>query len=202
MTYRRRGVTFAATLLGLVAAAAAFSAPAFARHSDVQLTSSCDRGDDRLRVDYTVRSSEPGHQGSADLSYAVAGGTSQSLGRGTFTAQRDTITGHFLLRIPPNQGKPLTLTAVTHWSDRDDAINSATIRLAHCRKHTPATTTSQPPVTSQTPRTSIQTVAVREALPYTGSNSGALLLAAVSLLGAGTAVLVASRSRRRGGIAR
>src|SRR6266516_7174091 len=203
MSNRRRGVTFAATLLGLVAAATAFSAPAFARHSDVQLTSSCDRSDDRLRVDYTVRASEPGHAGSADLSYAVAGGASHPLGRGTFTAKRDTISGHFLLHVPPNQDKPLTLTAVTHWPDRDDATNSATVRLTHCRKRTPDTTTSQPPVTIKVPRTSIQTVAVREALPYTGSNSGPLLLAAVSLLGAGTAVLVASRSRRqRGRIAR
>jgi LPXTG-motif cell wall-anchored protein len=195
MTYRRRGVTFAATLLGLVAAATAFGAPAFARHSDVQLTSSCDRSDDRLRVDYTVAASEPGHPGSADLSYAVAGGTSRSLGRETFTARRDVIRGHFLLRIPPNQDKLLTLTAVAHWPDRDDAINSATTKLAHCRKRTPVTTT-QAPVASQVPRTSIQTVAVQEALPYTGSNSGPLL-AAVSLLGAGTAILVASRSRRQ-----
>ena len=193
MTYRRRSVTLAATLLGLVAAAAAFSAPAFARHSTMQVSSSCDRVLEKLRVDYTVQASEPGHAGTADLSYTVDGSKPQLLPEGVFTPQRDTVSDYFLLPINRSQDKTLTLTAVTHWQDRDDATNSVTVRLAHCR-NTHATTTTAP--VSSVPRTSIVTVTSTQALPFTGSNSGPLLLAAVSLLGAGTATLVASRSRR------
>jgi hypothetical protein len=190
-------VTFAAILLGLLAPAA-FSVPALARHSEVRATSSCDRGNDRLRVDYTVWASQPGHPGTADLFYAVAGGRSRPLGQASFTARRDTVGGSLLLPVPPNQGKLLTLTAIIHWPNRDDAINSATIRLAHCRRYPPAPSTTLPLGNLNfVPRTSIQTVVVTQVLPFTGASSGPLLLAAVSLLGAGAAILVASGSRRR-----
>lgn len=141
MTYRRLGVAWAATLLGLLAAAA-LSAPAFARHGDLQVTSSCHRSDDRPPAAHTARAPHPGHPDTA-----------------------------------------------------------VTVRPARCRRQ-PVTSTTQPSLPDQVPRTSIQTVMVTRVLPFTGASSGPLLLAAVSLLGAGTAILVASRSRRRGRVVR
>jgi hypothetical protein len=207
----RLGATVA---LGALLLVGLLASPALAWEWGVSAEAVCEEGGTTARVDFTVESKEKGAKGDVAVFLNVDG---ERFGKveGVFGPGNDTVSGSFT-------GVPLDATfvkvkAVVHWEGAKDAEErKADVELPKDCKPTPTTappTTAPPttvapttvPPTTEAPTTTEgeevlpapSTTTSGPQLPFTGANSGPLLLAALALVGGGFAILWASRLRGR-----
>lgn len=169
------------------------------------LSATCVRDGTKVRVDYTIRSWEPGKTADeVQVSYKIVGGPgSGQLPSGSFGPGHEEFGGHFLIDAPTEEGLTLILTArVTAWSPPDKSLtkHSAPLPLPVCGAETTTTTAPSTTVGGQTTTSAAlgaSSTTTGQQLPFTGTHSGATLLAGVGLVAGGALVLWASRTRGR-----
>jgi hypothetical protein len=191
MTTRRRrlGAALAVAALGSLFLATMLASPALAWDAHVTVSARCLEG--QVRVHYIVESANKGDQGTVDVSYTLNGETTE-LPSGQLGPHHNRFSGHFDLEAGTTG--TLTVTAVAHWANGEETTSEGQAELPAAEECAVvvAPTTSPP-----TPTTEATTTTEGEALPFTGANSGPLLLAAVALVGGGFVILWASRLRGR-----
>lgn len=197
MTTRRRrlGAAIAVAALGSLFLATMLASPALAWESHVTVSARCLDG--QVRVHYIVESANKGDEGTVDVSYTLNDQTTE-LPSGHLGPHHNRFSGHF----DPEAGTTGTITvmAVAHWSNGEETTNEGEAELPAAEEcgATVAPSTSPPPPTTEAEQVAGATTTTEgEALPFTGANSGPLLLAAVALVGGGFVILWASRLRGR-----
>jgi hypothetical protein len=202
MTTRRRrlGAAVAVAALGSLFLATMLASPALAWGSHVTVTARCLDG--KVRVHYIVESANRGDEGTVDVSYTL-NGTTTALPSDHFGHHHSRFSDHFDLDAATTG--TLTVTAVAHWSNGEETTDEGAAELpaaGECAT-TVAPSTSPTQSTETTETTAPEEVlgatstTEGEALPFTGANSGPLLLAAIALVGGGLVILWASRLRGR-----
>ena len=191
--------------LGALLLATLLASPALAWHSDVIVTARCLDG--QVRVHYTVRAWEPGHEATVDVSYELDEKVVE-LESDYFAPHHNQFSGHF--DLPAGTTGTITLTAVAHWKGEKPTTNHGSAELPaadECEEASPAPPPSSPsvaPSSSPAPPPSDDT-AVGAAtsttggvqLPFTGASSVPMLLAGVVLVGGGALILLVSRTGGR-----
>jgi hypothetical protein len=191
--------------LGALLLATLLASPALAWHSDVIVTARCLDG--QVRVHYTVRAWEPGHEATVDVSYELDEKVVE-LESDYFAPHHSQFSGHF--DLPAGTTGTITFTAVAHWKGEKPTTNHGSAELPaadECEEASPAPPPSSPsvaPSSSPAPPPSDDT-AVGAAtsttgggqLPFTGASSVPMLLAGVVLVGGGALILLVSRTGGR-----
>jgi hypothetical protein len=195
MTTRRRrlGAALAVAALGSLFLATMLASPALAWDAHVTVSARCLEG--QVRVHYIVESANKGDQGTVDVSYTLNGETTE-LPSGQLGPHHNRFSGHFDLEAGTTG--TLTVTAVAHWANGEETTSEGQAELPaaeECAVVVAPTTSPPTPTTEQVGGATSTTEG--EALPFTGANSGPLLLAAVALVGGGFVILWASRLRGR-----
>jgi hypothetical protein len=201
----------AATAIGLGALllATVLASPALAWHSSVTVTARCLEG--QVRVHYTVVAWEKDHEATVDVSYELNGKvTKLESDEHFFAPQHNQFSDHF--DLPAGTTGTITFTAVAHWKGAEASTDTGSAKLPPASKCEESTTTTTLEATTTTetevaPSSSRATTTTETAvgaatsttsggaLPFTGVNSGPMLLAGLVLVGAGALVLFASRNR-------
>jgi hypothetical protein len=216
MRIRRRLGAASAVALGALLLATVLASPALAWHSNVTVTARCLDG--QVRVHYTVRAWETGHEATVDVSYELNGKVEQ-LPSDVFAPHHNQFSGHF--DLPAGTPRTITVTAEAHWKGGEESTNQGGDQLPpadRCAETSPtasptpptpappATTITQPAVAPSTspapPTTDDSAVAAATSttsgggqLPFTGASSGPMLLAGIALVGGGALFLLLSRIR-------
>jgi hypothetical protein len=216
MRIRRRLGAASAVALGALLLATVLASPALAWHSNVTVTARCLDG--QVRVHYTVRAWETGHEATVDVSYELNGKVEQ-LPSDVFAPHHNQFSGHF--DLPAGTTGTITVTAEAHWKGGEESTNQGGDQLPpadRCAETSPttsptppttappATTITQPAVAPSTspapPTTDDSAVAAATSttsgggqLPFTGASSGPMLLAGIALVGGGALFLLLSRIR-------
>jgi hypothetical protein len=216
MRIRRRLGAASAVALGALLLATVLASPALAWHSNVTVTARCLDG--QVRVHYTVRAWETGHEATVDVSYELNGKVEQ-LPSDVFAPHHNQFSGHF--DLPAGTTRTITVTAEAHWKGGEESTNQGGDQLPpadRCAETSPtasptpptpappATTITQPAVAPSTspapPTTDDSAVAAATSttsgggqLPFTGASSGPMLLAGIALVGGGALFLLLSRIR-------
>jgi hypothetical protein len=193
---RRLSAAVAVAALGSLFLATMLASPAMAWESHVTVTARCLDG--KVRVHYIVESANRGDEGTVDVSSTLNGQTTE-LPPGQFGHHHSRFTGHF--DLDAGTTGTVTVTAVAHWSNGEETTNEGEAELPAAEECAAVVA----PSTSPTPTTEAEevlgatttTTTEGPALPFTGANSGPLLLAAVALVGGGFVILWASRLRGR-----
>jgi LPXTG-motif cell wall-anchored protein len=214
MRIRRRLGAASAVALGALLLATVLASPALAWHSNVTVTARCLDG--QVRVHYTVRAWETGHEATVDVSYELSGKVEQ-LPSDVFAPHHNQFSGHF--DLPAGTTGTITVTAEAHWKGGEESTNEGSDQLPPADKCAetsptasptppttapPATTITQPAVAPSTspapPTTDDSAVAAATSttsgggqLPSTGASSGPMLLAGIALVGGGALFLLLSR---------
>jgi hypothetical protein len=191
MTTRRRrlGAALAVAALGSLFLATMLASPALAWDAHVTVSARCLEG--QVRVHYIVESANKGDQGTVDVSYTLNGETTE-LPSGQLGPHHNRFSGHFDLEAGTTG--TLTVTAVAHWANGEETTSEGQAELPAAEE---CAVVVAPTTAPPTPTTEATTTTEGEALPFTGANSGPLLLAAVALVGGGFVILWASRLRGR-----
>jgi hypothetical protein len=204
MTTRRRrlGAAIAIAALGSLFLATMLASPALAWEAHVSVSARCLDG--QVRVHYTVESANKGDEGTVDVSYTLNGETTE-LPSDHLGPHHNSFSGHFDLEAGTTG--TLTVTAVAHWANGEETTSEGHAELPKAEECAavvaPSTSPPTPTTEVPTPTTEAEQVGGAtsttggEALPFTGANSGPLLLAAVALVGGGFVILWASRLRGR-----
>jgi hypothetical protein len=218
MTTRRRrlGAALAVAALGSLFLATMLASPALAWDAHVTVSARCLDG--QVRVHYIVESAKKGDEGTVDVSYTLTGKTTE-LPSDQLGPHHNRFSGHFDLEAGTTG--TLTVTAVAHWANGEETTSEGEAELPAAEEcavvvapttspPTPTTEAPTPTTEAPTPTTEAPTPTTEaeevggatsttegEALPFTGANSGPLLLAAVALVGGGFVILWASRLRGR-----
>jgi hypothetical protein len=193
---RRLSAAVAVAALGSLFLATMLASPAVAWESHVTVTARCLDG--KVRVHYIVESANKGDEGTVDVSFTLNGETTE-LPPGQFGPHHNRFSGHF--DLDAGTTGTVTVTAVAHWSNGEETTNEGEAELPAAEECAAVVA----PSTSPTPTTEAEevlgatttTTTEGPALPFTGANSGPLLLAAVALVGGGFVILWASRLRGR-----
>jgi hypothetical protein len=214
MRIRRRLGAASAVALGALLLATVLASPALAWHSNVTVTARCLDG--QVRVHYTVRAWETGHEATVDVSYEL-NGKDEQLPSDVFAPHHNQFSGHF--DLPAGTTGTITVTAEAHWKGGEESTNEGSDQLPPADKCAetsptasptppttapPATTITQPAVAPSTspapPATDDSAVAAATSttsgggqLPFTGASSGPMLLAGIALVGGGALFLLLSR---------
>jgi hypothetical protein len=177
--------------------------PAASADTPFTLSAKCVRDGAKVGVDYTIRTWEP--ELTADevkVFYQIVGVTGRvELPSGSFGPGQEEFGGHFLVDAPAEEGSTLILIAQAHWSDPNEKSitkKSAPLPLPVCAAGTSTTTSTT--VAGQTTTSAVlgaSSTTTGQQLPFTGTHSGATLLAGVGLLAGGALVLWAGRTRGR-----
>jgi hypothetical protein len=195
MTTRRRrlGAALAVAALGSLFLATMLASPALAWDAHVTVSARCLNG--QVRVHYTVESANKGDQGTVDVSYTLNGETTE-LPSDQLGPHHNRFSGHFDLEAGTTG--TLTVTAVAHWANGEETTSEGEAELPAAEKCAVVVAPTTAPPTPTTEQVGGATSTTEgEALPFTGANSGPLLLAAVALVGGGFVILWASRLRGR-----
>jgi hypothetical protein len=202
MTTRRRrlAAALAVAALGSLFLATMLASPALAWGAHVTVSARC--LDSQVRVDYTVESANKGDEGTVDVSYTLNGKTTE-LPSGQLGPEHNRFSGHFDLEAGTTG--TLTVTAAAHWANGEETTSEGKTELPAAEECAPVVAPSPPPPSTPppTPTTEAEqvggatTTTEGEALPFTGANSGPLLLAAIALVGGGFVILWVSRLRGR-----
>ena len=220
MRIRSRLGAASAAGLGALLLATVLASPALAWDSNVTVTARCLDG--QVRVHYTVRAWETGHEATVDVSYELNGKVEQ-LPSDVFAPHHNQFSGHF--DLPAGTTGTITVTAEAHWKGGEESTNEGSDQLPpadKCAETSPTTSTALPttaPPTTAPPTTAPQpTVAPSTSpappttddsavgaatsttsgggqLPFTGASSGPMLLAGIALVGGGALFLLLSRIR-------
>jgi hypothetical protein len=214
MRIRRRLGAASAVALGALLLATVLASPALAWHSNVTVTARCLDG--QVRVHYTVRAWETGHEATVDVSYEL-NGKDEQLPSDVFAPHHNQFSGHF--DLPAGTTGTITVTAEAHWKGGEESTNEGSDQLPPADKCAetsptasptppttapPTTTITQPAVAPSTspapPTTDDSAVAAATSttsgggqLPFTGASSGPMLLAGIALVGGGALFLLLSR---------
>jgi LPXTG-motif cell wall-anchored protein len=214
MRIRRRLGAASAVALGALLLATVLASPALAWRSNVTVTARCLDG--QVRVHYTVRAWETGHEATVDVSYEL-NGKDEQLPSDVFAPHHNQFSGHF--DLPAGTTGTITVTAEAHWKGGEESTNEGSDQLPPADKCAetsptasptppttapPATTITQPAVAPSTspapPATDDSAVAAATSttsgggqLPSTGASSGPMLLAGIALVGGGALFLLLSR---------
>jgi LPXTG-motif cell wall-anchored protein len=214
MRIRRRLGAASAVALGALLLATVLASPALAWRSNVTVTARCLDG--QVRVHYTVRAWETGHEATVDVSYEL-NGRDEQLPSDVFAPHHNQFSGHF--DLPAGTTGTITVTAEAHWKGGEESTNEGSDQLPPADKCAetsptasptppttapPATTITQPAVAPSTspapPTTDDSAVAAATSttsgggqLPSTGASSGPMLLAGIALVGGGALFLLLSR---------
>jgi hypothetical protein len=203
MTTRRRrlGAAIATAALGSLFLATMLASPALAWEAHVSVSARCLDG--QVRVHYIVESANKGDEGTVDVSYTLNGATTE-LPPDHLGPHHNRFSGHFDLEAGTTG--TLTVTAVAHWANGEETTSEGQAELPkaeECAAVVAPSTSPPTPTIGATTTTEAEEVAGAtsttggEALPFTGANSGPLLLAAVALVGGGFVILWVSRLRGR-----
>jgi hypothetical protein len=218
----RLGATVA---LGALLLVGLLASPALAWEWGVSAEAVCEEGGTTARVDFTVESKEKGAEGDVAVVAVVDGEPFGEPVTGKFGPESDTVTGSFT--GVPLDAESVKVKAFVQWKGQKEPEKRHTdVGLPKDCKPTPTTappttappTTAPPttapattvapttvPPTTEAPTTTegeevlpaTSTTTSGPQLPFTGANSGPLLLAALALVGGGFAILWASRLRGR-----
>jgi hypothetical protein len=218
----RLGATVA---LGALLLVGLLASPALAWEWGVSAEAVCEEGGTTARVDFTVESKEKGAEGDVAVVAVVDGEPFGEPVTGKFGPESDTVTGSFT--GVPLDAESVKVKAFVQWKGQKEPEKQHTdVELPKDCKPTPTTappttappTTAPPttapattvapttvPPTTEAPTTTegeevlpaTSTTTSGPQLPFTGANSGPLLLAAIALVGGGFAILWASRLRGR-----
>jgi hypothetical protein len=211
MRIRARLGAAATVGLGALLLATLLASPALAWHSNVTVNARCLDG--QVRVHYTVRAWETGHEAKVvEVSYELDG-LKKTLDSGFFAPHHNQFSGHFDLAAGTTGTIKFTVTA--HWEGAPASTDygSDTLPPAEkCAETAPTTTVAPTPTTAVVaPATSLTTPTTEDdavlgatnttsgagQLPFTGASSGPMLLAGIGLVGGGFLFLFASRARGR-----
>jgi len=221
MRTRLRLGAAAAIGLGALLLATVLASPALAWHSNVNVTARCLEG--QVRVHYTVEAWEKGHEATVAVGYELNGKVTQLESDDFYFAEHhNQFTGHF--DLPADTTGTITFVAVAAWKDAPPSSDKGSAELppaGKCEEST--TTTTEAPTTTVTATTEAPTTTVVAApssslaptttqsavgaatsttsgggaLPFTGANSGPMLLAGIALVGGGALFLLLSRAGDR-----
>jgi hypothetical protein len=212
----RLGATVA---LGALLLVGLLASPALAWDWGVSAEAVCEDSGTTARVDFTVQSKENGAVGHVLVIALVDGKPFGQPVTGEFGPESDTVKGSFT--GVPLDAESVEVKALVKWKGQDDVEKDKAVVELPTDCTSPPTTappTTAPettaPETTVAPTTTPTTEAptTTEAggvlpttsttsggaqLPFTGANSGPLLLAALVLVGGGSLILWASRLRGR-----
>jgi hypothetical protein len=200
----RLGATVAMGALLLVGLLAS---PALAWEWDLSAEAVCEEGGTTARVDFTVRSQEAGAEADVTVVALVDGARFGKPVIGSFGPDSDTVSGSF--SGIPLDAESVAVRAIVQWKAKDTPerdkvdVDLPTDCGAPAPTTTPPTTTpatTAPPTTAPTTTQAggiLPTTTSGPQLPFTGANSGPLLLGAIILVGGGFVILWVSRLRGR-----
>ena len=220
MRTRLRLGAAAAVGLGALLLATVLASPALAWHSNVTVTARCFEG--QVRVHYTVQAWQQGHEATVAVAYDLNGTvTTLEADRFYFAEGHDQFTGH--VDLPADTTGTITFVAVADWKDAEPSSDKGSAELPPAGKCEESTTSStEAPTTTATPTTEAPTTTEvvspssslaptttaaavggvtsttsGGALPFTGNNSGPMLLAGIVLVGGGALFLLLGRAGDR-----
>jgi hypothetical protein len=198
----RLGATVA---LGALLLVGLLASPALAWKWGVSAEAVCEDSGTTARVDFAVQSQEDGAEGDVAVFALVDGQPFGQPVTGSFGPDNDTVKGSFT--GVPLEAESVVVKALVQWKGEDKPEKArADVQLpTDCKQPSPTTAppTTAPPTTAPPttegeevlPATSTTTGGPQ--LPFTGANSGPLLVAALALVGGGFVILWASRLRGR-----
>jgi hypothetical protein len=195
----RLGATAAMGALLLVGLLAS---PALAWEWDLSAEAVCEEGGTTARVDFIVQSQEPGAEADVTVVALVDGARFGQPVTGSFGPDSDTVAGSF--PGVPLDAESVAVRAIVHWTEKDKTERKK-VDVTLPTDCAPAPTTTPPttapettaPTTTQGGGILPTTTTTGPQLPFTGANSGPLLLGAIVLVGGGLVILWASRLRGR-----
>jgi hypothetical protein len=179
--------------LGVLLLATVLASPALAWQSDVTVNARCLDG--KVRVHYTVRAWEPGHEATVDLSYELNGEVTE-LEPSYFAPQHNQFSGHF--DLPAGTTGTISFTAVAHWKGGEESSNKGSDELPpadECEETSPTATPAPPTTEEPAVGAATSTTSGGGQLPFTGASSGPMLLAGIALVGGGALFLLLGRTR-------
>ena len=217
----RLGATVA---LGALLLVGLLASPALAWEWGVSAEAVCEDSGTTARVDFTVQSKENGAVGHVLVIALVDGKPFGQPVTGEFGPESDTVKGSFT--GVPLDAESVEVKALVKWKGQDDVEKDKAVVELPTDCTSPPTTappttapeTTAPPTTAPETTVAPTTTPTTEApttteaggvlpttsttsggaqLPFTGANSGPLLLAALVLVGGGSLILWASRLRGR-----
>ena len=207
----RLGATVA---LGALLLVGLLASPALAWKWGVSAEAVCEDSGTTARVDFTVQSKENGAVGHVLVIALVDGKPFGQPVTGEFGPESDTVKGSFT--GVPLDAESVEVKALVKWKGQDDVEKDKAVVELPTDCTSPPTTA--PPTTAPETTVAPTTTPTTEApttteaggvlpttsttsggaqLPFTGANSGPLLLAALVLVGGGSLILWASRLRGR-----
>jgi hypothetical protein len=209
-TRRRLGV-LAIAVSGLLTAGLLFSAPAFAWSAHLKdVSASCPEGSEQPRVDFTLKfdTVRSGHIAVfVDDQQIEEVFNEADEADNTFT-DVDHASFHFFLDNP-SEDTTVTLKVVTFFDNSEEkSVDKQDVDVKKCKveetttttETTETTATTAPPSSTEAPSSSLGETSTTEAggaLPFTGSNSLPMLIAALVLVIGGLAAVYAGRIRGR-----
>ncbi|HZD68681.1 MAG TPA: hypothetical protein VFA45_07125 [Actinomycetes bacterium] len=205
MKIRRRLGVLATAVSGLLAAGLLLSAPAFAWTTQIEeLHAICPPGSDQNQVEFVLKLFDDKHKGKVEADYAIEDETTRLPTR-SFDRGEQFLEFEFSVPGPDNDHTVIRVHTKTFFKDSEETPESrAWTKLEKCKKEETTTTTTIPTPTSTTeivqpaPTTAApSTAAARAQLPFTGSNSLPILIAALVMVVGGLAALLATRVRGR-----
>jgi hypothetical protein len=147
--------------LGVLLLATVLASPALAWQSNVTVNARCLDG--QVRVHYTVRAWEPGHEATVDVSYELNGEVKQ-LPSDMFAPHHNQFSGHF--DLPAGTTGTITVTADAHWKGGEESSDKGSDKLPpadKCAETSPTTSTA--PSTTAPPTTTPPTTAPPTSAP-------------------------------------
>jgi hypothetical protein len=206
----RLGV-LATAVSGLLLAGLLFSAPAFAWHGTItNLNATCPAGSDKNVVSFWVSLSDKGRTGFVEAHVSV-GGEQVGQETKTFGADDEAVRFEFEVPGPENDDTVVTVhvkTVFINGDKKEVSESEKSTKLEKCKKEetttttetTETTATTAPPSSTEAPSSSLGETSTTEAggaLPFTGSNSLPMLIAALVMVIGGLAAVYAGRIRGR-----
>jgi hypothetical protein len=182
--------------LGALLLVGLLASPALAWEWGVSAEAVCEESGTTARVDFTVQSQEQGAEGDVTVVALVGDEPFGEPVSGSFGPGGDTVTGSF--SGIPLDAESVVVKALVQWKGQQEPEkDKAHVDLPTDCEAAPTTTT--PTTTPPTTEGVLGATSTTEGpqLPFTGANSGPLLLAALALVGGGFVILWAGRLRGR-----
>jgi hypothetical protein len=161
MRTRLRLGAAAAVGLGALLLATVLASPALAWHSNIDVKAYCHNG--QVRVSYTVKSWEAGHEATVDV-FSEANGAVTKRESGAFTPESSQFSGQF--DLPLGSKGEVTIIAIAFWKDAPKSRDTGSTELPPADKCEKPTTTTAPPTTAP-PTTAPPTTAPPTTAPPT-----------------------------------
>ena len=208
MKTRRRLGVLAIAVSGLLTAGLLFSAPAFAWSAHIKdVSASCPEGSEQPRVDFTLKfdTVRSGHIAVFVDDQQIEEVFNEADEADNSFADVDHASFHFFLDNP-SEDTTVKLTVVTFFEhSKEKSVDKKDVDVKKCKVEETTTTTTtettETTATTEAPSSSLggetSTTEAGGALPFTGSNSLPMLIAALVMVIGGLAAVYAGRIRGR-----